>query len=341
MSRPLPVVLLASLLPGPAISQAPPVKAQDERQVQAYLDKAKQAFETEMKRYRQEVNKLLDQERETAKKEADAKRFNALVERIRQQKADFADNGTVPDSLKVKLKDVKNLVLPTEAASKLEKAYEEAIAGYGKLNMDKKADALKVEFERRKQNGELLGLESGWVPLFNGKDLTGWERTNKAVWEVKDGVLIGSGDDGLLKTKREDYGNFKLRLEAKIDDGGNSGVFFRNTRFATYEAQIEGSQKGKGDVHKTGSLLSMLTGKGFKALVLVDEPTHKSAEWFAMTVVVEGTRTNVTVKGKVVSEFDDKDRLFPLKGAIALQQHHAGPTVSFRNIEILELPAKK
>lgn len=161
MSRPLPVALIAALLAGTAATSAQQGKPQDERQVQAYLDKAKQDFDVEMKRYRQEVNKLFDQEREAAKKEPDAKRFNALVERIRQQKADFADNGTVPDSLKAKLKDMKNLVLPTDAASKLEKAYDEAIAGYGKLNKDKKADALKIEFERRKKNGELLGLESG------------------------------------------------------------------------------------------------------------------------------------------------------------------------------------
>src|SRR2546421_12599797 len=67
--------------------------------------------------------------------------------------------------------------------------------------------------------------DKGWVQLFNGKDLEGWKThpADKAVWKVEDGVLIGTGKHvGHLYTKRGDYANFRYRVEAKINDGGNS-----------------------------------------------------------------------------------------------------------------------
>src|SRR5205807_1349752 len=56
--------------------------------------------------------------------------------------------------------------------------------------------------------------EKGWVQLFNGKDLTGWEThpKDKAKWEVKDGMIIGTGGVGHLYSKRDDYENFRYRI---------------------------------------------------------------------------------------------------------------------------------
>src|ERR1700726_2986583 len=87
--------------------------------------------------------------------------------------------------------------------------------------------------------------DKGWVQLFNGKDLSGWKThpKDKGHWEVKDGAIVGSGSQvGHLFTERGDFENFHVRVEAKISDKGNSGLFFR-TRFGAsypqgYEAQI-------------------------------------------------------------------------------------------------------
>src|SRR5688500_5415776 len=70
---------------------------------------------------------------------------------------------------------------------------------------------------------------SGWIQLFNGKDLTGWKThpKDKAKWEVKDGILMGSGPAGHLFSERSDYENFHYRIEAKISHRGNSGQYFR------------------------------------------------------------------------------------------------------------------
>ncbi|HEV3203615.1 MAG TPA: DUF1080 domain-containing protein, partial [Gemmataceae bacterium] len=97
----------------------------------------------------------------------------------------------------------------------------------------------------------------GWVQLFNGKDLTGWKThpDDKAKWEVKDGILVGTGPAGHLFSERDDYENFQYRIEAKINDKGNSGQYFR-TQFGKsfpkgYEAQINSTH---GDPQRTGSL---------------------------------------------------------------------------------------
>src|SRR5262249_37154827 len=71
---------------------------------------------------------------------------------------------------------------------------------------------------------------AGVVQLFNGKDLTGWKTLpqDKARWEAKDGLLVGSGDVGHLYTERDDYQDFHLTAEARINNGGNSGIYFRS-----------------------------------------------------------------------------------------------------------------
>ena len=68
------------------------------------------------------------------------------------------------------------------------------------------------------------------MPLFNGKDLSGWKThpSQPGHWRVENGVLIGSGPDiSNLYTSRSEFTNFHLRVEARINGGGNSGVCFR------------------------------------------------------------------------------------------------------------------
>src|SRR5437868_1878199 len=68
----------------------------------------------------------------------------------------------------------------------------------------------------------------GFVPLFNGKDLTGWKRFDgKAAWSATNGMIVCDGKGGgWLGTERE-YDNFVLRLEYRLVPGGNSGVYLR------------------------------------------------------------------------------------------------------------------
>jgi hypothetical protein len=69
-----------------------------------------------------------------------------------------------------------------------------------------------------------------WVQLFNGKDLKGWKThpSNPGNWRVQDGILVSGGREvSHLFSERGDYQDFRFRIEAKINDKGNSGQLFR------------------------------------------------------------------------------------------------------------------
>jgi hypothetical protein len=177
--------------------------------------------------------------------------------------------------------------------------------------------------------------KEGWVQLFNGKDLTGFKThpKDKAKWKVKDGVIIGSGGVGHLYSERGDYKNFRYRVEAKINDGGNSGQYFR-TQFGPgfpkgYEAQINSTHR---DPVRTGSLY------GFKDC-LIKKQLHKPDEWFTQEVIARGNHIIIKVNGKttVDTKITDKNRLY-LQGHFAIQQHDPGSHVQVRKIEVKELP---
>src|SRR5262245_44248363 len=74
-----------------------------------------------------------------------------------------------------------------------------------------------------------LAAEGEWIQLFDGKTLEGWEKVGRqeSVWEVQDGAINGSGPASMLVYSKEPYKNFRYRAEIKINDGGNSGLYFR------------------------------------------------------------------------------------------------------------------
>ena len=67
-----------------------------------------------------------------------------------------------------------------------------------------------------------------WVSLFDGQTLSGWTKAGNedSNWEVKDGSIVGTGKSSMLYSPKT-YKNFKYRAELKINDHGNSGMYFR------------------------------------------------------------------------------------------------------------------
>jgi hypothetical protein len=208
--------------------------------------------------------------------------------------------------------------------------------------------------------------DGGLTPLFNGKDLTGWklhpmphasivevikkEKDGKLVgydgklkdgsvvhlWRVEDGVLIGSGPPSHLFSERGNYENFHYKIEAMINDGGNSGQYFR-TEFGPnfpkgYEAQINATHKDK---IRTGSLYF----PKIKEVLILDTAPHKPGEWFTQEVIAKGDHITVLVNGKKTVEWKDPEHRYK-KGHFALQGHDPGTTVKFKKIEVKELPSK-
>src|SRR5207248_5518554 len=84
-------------------------------------------------------------------------------------------------------------------------------------------------------------INTGWVPLFNGKDLTGWKPHPKqaGTWKVVDGILVSTGGPGLLVSKRGDFRNFRLHVEAAVNEKSDEGsVYFRAGTDLTHAAPV-------------------------------------------------------------------------------------------------------
>ena len=69
---------------------------------------------------------------------------------------------------------------------------------------------------------------SGWVSLFNGRDLSGWKNHGQEKWVVDDGTVLGESTVGHYGYLEKTYSDFVLRLKFKCETDGNSGVFTRS-----------------------------------------------------------------------------------------------------------------
>jgi serine/threonine protein kinase/formylglycine-generating enzyme required for sulfatase activity/Leucine-rich repeat (LRR) protein len=181
----------------------------------------------------------------------------------------------------------------------------------------------------------------GWVQLFNGRDLTGWNAGpgTLAAWQVEENVLIGRGpEQSYLYSERGDYKDFHLRAEAKINPEGNAGIHFHvskplvrlNGAPSGYEVQIAGSL----DPNHTGSLFKFPVQDWL--LAQVKESSAMDDSWFVFEIIAQGQRVITRVNGKTVVDIVDAG---PTRGHLALQVFENNVVVQFRKIEIKELPA--
>jgi len=190
--------------------------------------------------------------------------------------------------------------------------------------------------------------DAGFVQLFNGRDLSGWKThpdDKDAKWEVVDGAITASGPKaGHLFSERDDYTDFVYRMEAKINDVGNSGQYFR-ARFQKsfppgYEAQIN---VGHRDPIKTGSLYPAfnrrLTAEQRKKLIVLKAP-HNADEWFTQEVTAVGNHIIIKVNGTTTVDFVDDTNAFT-KGHFAIQYHDPTCKIQVRKVEVKELPSAK
>lgn len=190
-------------------------------------------------------------------------------------------------------------------------------------------------------SGAFAAEEAGFVPLFNGKDTTGWKLRNpnaKSYWTVEDGVLkntIKKGEHGVDLLTEKKYWNFTVRFEYLVPDGSNSGFYLRGR----HELQILGDYKsGKPSAGGNGGLYS------FKAPdVFASKPGD---EWQTCEATIIGNKITVILNGKKIHDnvVCDKptggevDNKVKEPGPILLQGDHG--TVWFRNLRIKELPAE-
>jgi len=188
------------------------------------------------------------------------------------------------------------------------------------------------------------GAERGFTPLFNGKNLDGWQGMGGPTsnWAVKDGMLSCTGQKGSqwIATK-EEYADFDLRLEYKIPKNGNSGVFIRAPKkgaawVAGMEIQVLDDFGDKWKNLKP----AQFTGSIYAIQAPSKRVTKKAGAWQTMRIRCEGTNCDVWINGEHVVKGDlaklakthTQPGLKRKSGFIGLQ-NHASP-VHYRNIQI-------
>ena len=181
-----------------------------------------------------------------------------------------------------------------------------------------------------------------FVSLFDGRTLSGWNANegdrfkDTAEWEVVDGGVItaSKGQKGHLFSLRS-YENFHYKADLKINDGGNSGMYFRTEKGSSwptgFEAQINSSH---GDPVRTGSLYGI--NKVFTQHVPPDT-------WFTQEVIAYGRHIVIKVNGKITSKVKvptkDQPGMDYKSGYFAFQFHDPTCRVALKNVMVRELPS--
>lgn len=176
--------------------------------------------------------------------------------------------------------------------------------------------------------------------LFNGKDLSNWDKYGTELWYVQDGLLIcESGPDkqyGYLAT-REYYDDFDLSVEFKQEADGNSGVFIRSfveeKDVKVNGWQVEVAPKG----FDTGGIYESY-GRGW-LIQIPDEKENilKQGEWNTMRIRVQGDNVQTWLNGEEMVNIRD-EKIGAGQGRIALQIHDGGGIkVLWRNLHLQTL----
>jgi beta-glucanase (GH16 family) len=181
--------------------------------------------------------------------------------------------------------------------------------------------------------------EPKFVKLFDGRSLKGWHALPGGKWEVKDGVLVGTGDKsesrhGLLVSDAT-YGDFIARLKFRAVSG-NSGFYFRSEKVDNpvavfgFQAEIH-NDEDSGGLYETGG----------RAWVVQPEPSlvrphFRHGDWNELTIEARGGNVVVKLNGVETARLrDDSGRS---KGHFALQLHGGEDMkVMFKDIEVAVL----
>ena len=223
-----------------------------------------------------------------------------------------------------------------------------------------KAKALRQLIDKQTRQKQ---VKSGFVSLFNGKDLTGWkglvanpikrlqmsseelaaaqvkaDAQAKKSWVVEDGVLVFTGKGDNLCTVRQ-YGDFEMLVDWKLHHGKepDAGIYLRGTPqvqiWDTARVHV-GAQVGSGGLYNNKVYES-------KPSKVADE---RVGEWNTFRIKMIGDRVTVWLNGELVvnnvvmENYWDRKQPIPSIEQIELQAH--GSKVSYRDIYILEIPRK-
>ena len=208
--------------------------------------------------------------------------------------------------------------------------------------------------------------KDGFVPLFNGRDLTGWEG-NTNIWRVENGCIVGQTEaegpkkidhNTFLILKDKEFENFTLKFEYRLTKGGNSGIQYRSWvigggapyRVAGYQADFDGDNvytgilygenyrgflANRGQIAEMGDDSQLKEIGRFAADAALKEKI-KVEDWNEYEVTADGFTFTNKINGQLMSICFDKDEKIRRKTGIIAIQAHTGPPmkVEIRNLKI-------
>ena len=204
---------------------------------------------------------------------------------------------------------------------------------------------------------QCFAAEDGFVPLFNGKDLSGWEQhSGKAEYRVEEGAIVGktvaNTGNSFLCTK-ESYGDFVLEFEFKVAPDMNSGVQFRSEFFdKDTELSVDGktrkipADRVHGYQYEIDPSPRSYTGgiydearRGWLIDLKENEPARKAfkqGDWNLARIECKGAHIQTFINGVKAADVTDS---MTLKGIIGLQVHGIGKKapgdeIRWRNLRI-------
>ena len=180
--------------------------------------------------------------------------------------------------------------------------------------------------------------KKGWVKLFDGKSLEGWQvGENAGTFTVEDGAIVVFGPRAHLfyvgPVKDHNFKNFEYKATLMTKPGANSGMYI-HTEYQEggwpskgYEIQVNNSHT---DWRRTGSVYGIQD---------VKEAPAKDDKWFTQHIIVNGNKITVKVDGKTINEYTvpaEGGRLS--SGTFALQGHDPKSKVLYNDIMVKPLP---
>lgn len=218
------------------------------------------------------------------------------------------------------------------------------------------------EPQTEEKEGEIIkaaATEGEWQMLFDGTTLEHWRNylsdgmSDK--WQIEENTLTLNGKGGGDIITKETYDNFELRLDWKISECGNSGVFFhvieadslKRTYYSGPEVQVLDNT-----CHPDAKIPKHRAGDNYDLHACSEETVKPAGEWNELTLIVNEGHVEHWLNGVKVVDYQlwspewealyqaSKFTKWPLygrgkNGHIALQDH--GDKVWFRNIKIKRL----
>jgi Domain of Unknown Function (DUF1080) len=133
---------------------------------------------------------------------------------------------------------------------------------------------------------------AGWVTLFDGKSLDGWDQIGDSNFKVADGVLVADKGNGFLVSKNS-YSDFQLRAEFWVESEANSGIFIR----CTDPTKVTAANAYEVNIWDTRPDPSYGTG-AIVDVAKVDPMPKAGGKWNVYEITAKGDTFTVTLNGQ-------------------------------------------